>query len=103
MSPVQFLGPYQIDPVAKLLLRAGTPVALGPRAVAVLQALVARPGLLVTKEELFRAAWPGLSVEDSNLTVQVAALRRALANGVSDRWIETLPRRGYRYVGPIAS
>ncbi len=102
MSSVQFFGPYQIDPVAKLLLRAGAPVALGPRAVAVLYALVARPGRLVTKDELFREAWAGLSVEDSNLTVQIAAIRRALADEGTDRWIETLPRRGYRYVGPAA-
>ena len=104
MEALQDLGPYQLDPVAKLLLRGGTPVALGPRAVAVLQALVTRPGALVTKEELFRAAWPDLVVEDSNLTVQIAALRRALADGEEGvRWIETLPRRGYRYVGPVGS
>lgn len=102
MAPVQELGPYRLDPNAKLLLRDGVTVALGPRAVAVLQALVARAGAAVTKEELFRAAWPGLAVEDSNLTVQIAALRRALAEGEDGaRWIETLPRRGYRYVGPV--
>lgn len=104
MEPVQDLGPYRLDVTAKLLLRGGEPVALGPRAVAVLQALVARPGAPVTKEELFRAAWPGLAVEDSNLTVQIAALRRALADGEDGvRWIETLPRRGYRYIGPLGA
>ena len=46
------------------------------------------------------AAWPGLDVEESNLTVQIAALRRALDQEGGGRWIETLPRRGYRYVGP---
>jgi TolB-like protein len=45
------------------------------------------------------AAWPRLAVEDSNLTVQIAALRRVLAQGDGAGWIETLPRRGYRYVG----
>jgi DNA-binding winged helix-turn-helix (wHTH) protein len=50
------------------------------------------------------AAWPGLAIEESNLTVQIAALRRAFAavEGGST-WIETLPRRGYRYVGPPAT
>ena len=48
------------------------------------------------------AAWPGLAVEDSNLTVQIAALRRALREVPGgERWIETLPRRGYRFVGPV--
>src|SRR5262249_59594423 len=49
------------------------------------------------------AAWPGLTVEESNLTVQIAALRRALSREPGgDRWIQTLPRRGYRYVGPVS-
>src|SRR5207249_4723065 len=46
-------------------------------------------------------AWPGIAIEDSNLTVQIAALRRVLEEAVVGAvWIETLPRRGYRYVGP---
>jgi adenylate cyclase len=50
------------------------------------------------------AAWPGLAVEDGNLTVQIAALRRALgAEPGGDKWIETLPRRGYRFVGPVVT
>lgn len=102
MTAVRALGPFRLDTEMKLLLRDGVPVALGPRAVAVLLALVARAGEPVSKEELFRAAWPGLAVEDSNLTVQVAALRRVLADGGDGAdWIETLPRRGYRYVGPV--
>jgi TolB-like protein/tetratricopeptide (TPR) repeat protein len=104
MAPLLDLGPFRLDTEMKLLLRGDAPVALGPRAIAVLQALVARAGSAVSKEELFRAAWPGLAVEDSNLTVQVAALRRALAGGDDGaRWIETLPRRGYRYVGPVGA
>src|SRR5262245_37434314 len=50
------------------------------------------------------AAWPGLAVEDSNLTVQVAALRRALGEVPGGKnWIVTLPRRGYRFVGPAVT
>lgn len=58
----------------------------------------------MSKEALIEAAWPGLVVEDSNLTVQIAAVRRVfddLAGGAD--WIETLPRRGYRYVGPAVT
>src|SRR5215212_8020210 len=98
------LGPFRLDTRCDLLLRGTEPVALGRRAVALLQALVARPGDLITKDMLIEAAWPGQAVEESNLTVQIAALRRALgeASG-ADRWIETMPRRGYRFVGPIVT
>ncbi len=79
------------------------PVRLGRRPIALLQALVERAGELVSKEALMQAAWAGQAVEESNLTVQIAALRRALGKEPGgDRWIETLPRRGYRFVGPIA-
>ena len=54
----------------------------------------------MSKDALIEAAWPGLAVEDSNLTVQIAAIRRALEQHGGAGWIETLPRRGYRYVGP---
>ena len=72
------------------------PIVLGQRAVALLRLLLERAGAPVSKDALFEAAWPGLAVEDSNLTVQVAAIRRTfgeLAGGAD--WIETLPRRGY--------
>lgn len=104
MGDVCHLGPFCLDTGTKLLLRDGAPVALGQRAVAVLQALVARAGAPVSKEDLIREAWLGLAVEDSNLTVQIAALRRALRDGEGGlRWIETLPRRGYRFIGPMGS
>jgi TolB-like protein len=55
----------------------------------------------VSKDALVEAGWGGLAVADNNLTVQIAALRRVLADGAdAESWIETLPRRGYRYVGP---
>ena len=77
-------------------------MALGRRAVALLQALVERPGALVSKDALIEAAWSGQVVEDSNLPAQIAALRRALGEAPGgDRWIETMPRRGYRFVGPV--
>jgi adenylate cyclase len=98
------LGPFRLDPRGELLLLGDQPVALGRRAVAVLRALIERPGTLVLKEALIEAAWPGQTVEESNLTVQIAALRRALgAVPGGDRWVETSPRRGYRYVGPVSA
>ncbi|TGV30030.1 transcriptional regulator, partial [Mesorhizobium sp. M8A.F.Ca.ET.142.01.1.1] len=58
----------------------------------------------VSKDALIDAGWGGSAIADNNLTVQIAALRRTLADAanVAD-WIETLPRRGYRYVGPAVA
>src|SRR5258705_2321759 len=94
------IGSLVLDQVARVLIHDGTPLPLGERAVSILLMLVERSGQLVSKEDLIEFAWRGLAVEDSNLTVQVAALRRALALASGGRsWIETLPRRGYRFVG----
>jgi DNA-binding winged helix-turn-helix (wHTH) protein len=101
MATIHALGPFRLDTQDDLLFRGTEPTALGRRAVALLRALVERPGALVSKDALIEAAWPGQAVEESNLTVQIAALRRLLGEEPGgERWIETLPRRGYRYVGP---
>jgi TolB-like protein len=97
------LGPFRLDGAAEILFRGAEPVALGERAVTLLRTLVERAGAPVSKDALMAAAWPGLTVEENNLTVQIAALRRALGEETGGQgWIETLPRRGYRYVGPVA-
>lgn len=93
-------GPFRLDTDGEILLRDGRPIVLGQRAVALLRLLLECEGRPVSKEALFDAAWPRLAVEDSNLTVQIAALRRAFGEAGGAEWIETLPRRGYRYVGP---
>jgi DNA-binding winged helix-turn-helix (wHTH) protein len=85
-----------------MLLRGSEPVVLGGRAVALSRALIEKPGVLVPKDALIEAAWPGRAIEDSNLSVQIAALRRALEDAPGgERWIETMARRGYRFVGPV--
>src|SRR5207245_8916407 len=73
------MGSLVLDPVARILIHDGTPLPLGERAVSILLMLVERSGQLVSKEDLIAFAWQGLAVEDSNLTVQCAALRRAVA------------------------
>jgi len=84
------MGALVLDPIARILIHDGTPLPLGERAVSILLMLVERSGQLVSKEDLIDFAWQGLAVEDSNLTVQVAALRRALALVPEGRsWIET--------------
>src|SRR5215469_12803018 len=96
------LGRFRLDAQCDLLYRGTEPVALGRRAIALLRALVERPGAVVSKDALIDTAWAGQAVEESNLTVQIAALRRTLGEEPGgNRWIETMPRRGYRFVGPV--
>ena len=104
MATIYEFGPFRLEADADMLFRGAEPVALGGRAVALLRLLLEKAGKPVAKDALMEAAWPGLAIEESNLTVQMAALRRAFAavEGGSS-WIETLPRRGYRYVGPPAA
>jgi len=101
MPAIHKFGPFRLDTKAEILFRGSEPVALGRRAVALLRVLVERPGAPVPKDALIDAAWSGLAVEEGNLTVQIGALRRAFADEPGGgRWIETLPTRGYRFVGP---
>jgi TolB-like protein len=93
-------GPFLLDQAAEMLFRGTEPIALGQRAVALLRLLLEQAGAPVSKQALIDAAWPNLAVEESNLTVQIAALRRIFQEVGGADWIETLPRRGYRYVGP---
>lgn len=104
MAKTFVFGPYRLDAGAGILFRGTEPVVLGQRAVALLALLVELEGRPVTKEALFAAAWPAQAIEDSNLTVQIAAIRRVLDEHIGGaRWIETLQRRGYRYVGPAVA
>jgi len=101
LTTIYTFGPFRLDADARMLFRETEPTGLGQRAVALLCALIERAGTPVSKDALMEAAWPGLAVEDSNLTVQIATLRRVFNEGAgATAWIETLPRRGYRYVGP---
>src|ERR1700740_1156036 len=102
MATTYDLGPFRLDAEAEILFRGAQTPTLGRRAIAVLRVLVERSGIPVSKETLIEAAWAGLSVEENNLSVQIAALRRGFSEEPGgERWIETLPRRGYRFVGPL--
>jgi TolB-like protein len=103
MVVIYKFGPFHLDADAGILFRGAQPTVLGARAVALLRLLLERAGAPVSKDALIEAAWPGLAIEDSNLTVQIAALRRVFEEAGGASWIETLPRRGYRYVGPAAT
>lgn len=98
------IGPYVLDPGRSVLLRDGAPVAIGNRGFALLRALVEADGRVLTKEGLLEAAWPGLIVEEGNLSVQVAALRRLLGEAPGGgEWIVTVARAGYRFAAPVAA
>ena len=104
MATILDFGPFRLDTDARILFHGAEPTSLGQRAVEVLALLAQRAGAPVSKEALIEAAWPGLVIEDSNLTVQIAAVRRVLEDSAGGAgWIETLPRRGYRYVGPAVA
>ena len=104
MATAYEFGPFRLDADSEILFRDGQPIVLGQRAVALLRLLLEYEGRPVSKNALFDAAWPGLAVEDSNLTVQIATLRRVFGETGGDaNWIETMPRRGYRYVGPAVA
>jgi DNA-binding winged helix-turn-helix (wHTH) protein len=92
-------GPFPLLPAQRLLLQAGNPVRLGARALDMLVALAAKPGALVTKDELIACVWPGTFVEESSLNVHMAALRKALGDGRSgNRYIAKIPGRGCSFV-----
>ena len=95
-------GPFRLLPARQLLLEGDRPVRLGSRALDILGTLVERAGDLVTKDELIARVWPDIHVEEGNLRVHVAALRRALGDGqAGHRYLVSVPGRGYRFVAPV--
>jgi TolB-like protein len=98
---------FRLDRRAGVLFRRDergvfAPIVIGSRALDILGVLVERPGDLVSRDEIIEAVWPGTAVEDSNLNVQVAALRRILdQNREQGSCIQTVPGRGYRFVAPV--
>ncbi|MDP9811304.1 TolB-like protein/tetratricopeptide (TPR) repeat protein [Rhizobium tibeticum] len=91
-------GPFEFITENGCLLRDNRPVAIGARGASLLAVLLAADGRVVAKSALMDAAWPGLAVEESNLSVQIAALRKLLgpASDGGD-WIVTVSRVGYRF------
>jgi DNA-binding winged helix-turn-helix (wHTH) protein/tetratricopeptide (TPR) repeat protein/TolB-like protein len=93
------LAEFLVDPVRRVLLRDGEPVAVTPKAFSILLALLERPGQVVTKEELIERIWPNTFVTEANLTQNVSSLRKALGERATDRndrrFIVTVPGRGY--------
>jgi predicted ATPase/DNA-binding winged helix-turn-helix (wHTH) protein len=95
-------GPFVLVPERQLLLQGEAPVRIGGRALDILTALVERPGELVSKRELMARAWPNIIVDESNLKVNMAALRRAIGDGPgASQYIATVTGRGYRFIARV--
>ena len=94
--------PFVLDPARRVLLRAGIPQTLTPRAFDLLLLLVQQRDRVLSKDEILRTIWADTVVEESNLNQQVFVLRRALnGEGRGPEYIATIPRRGYRFVGEV--
>jgi TolB-like protein/DNA-binding winged helix-turn-helix (wHTH) protein/Tfp pilus assembly protein PilF len=93
-------GPFQMDVGECLLTRGSEPVPLTAKAFAVLSVLLERPGHLVEKQTLLARVWGDAFVEEAVLSVNVAAIRRALADN-GHQYIETVPKHGYRFTAPV--
>ena len=101
-QPIIF-NPFSLDLVNECLWRGSQAIKLRPKAFAVLNYLLERPGQLVTKEELLNSIWPQTFVSDAVLKVTIRQLREALDDDPkSPRFIETAHRRGYRFIGQLA-
>jgi DNA-binding winged helix-turn-helix (wHTH) protein/TolB-like protein len=94
---------FRFDPENHLLESDGSPISLTPKAFEILLVLVQNGSRLTTKEELMRKVWPDSFVEEANLTVNISALRRQLGESPNGhRYIETVPRKGYRFAVPVS-
>jgi DNA-binding winged helix-turn-helix (wHTH) protein len=95
-------GPFRLYPDMRILRKNSAVVSLGSRAFDMLVSMVERNGRVLTSEELMAIAWPGLIVDDSNVRVQVANLRRTLGCGRDGaRYIANVAGRGYCFVAPV--
>lgn len=104
MSDRQYIfGPYRLDTTRGCLWRQDEEIQVSSRGLALLAALLEADGKPVEKSALMDAGWPNATVEESNLTVQIAALRRSLGTAsLGHEWIATVPRVGYRFAGSAA-
>ena len=101
-TDVLSFGPFDLFVSERLLKRDDEPVPLGGRALDILIALVERAGEIVSHKELIERTWPGINVEEANLRVHISAIRKAIGDGRDGaRYISSVARRGYCFVGPI--
>ena len=102
-------GTFIFDKQRKMLLKNGKPISIGQKCLVLLEALLDAKGKAVSKSDLLRAAWQTENIEESNLAVQIAALRKALGTTrLGTEWVTTVQRVGYQFsntdwIGPAGS
>src|SRR5687768_5130057 len=96
-------GPFVLDVPDRSLKRDGLPVPLTPKLFDLLVVLVTNSGRLVEKDTLLTAVWPDVAVEEGNLTKGIFSLRQLLEGDQDLRYVETVPKRGYRFVAPVVA
>jgi Tol biopolymer transport system component/DNA-binding winged helix-turn-helix (wHTH) protein len=95
-------GPFVLDARSRILLKDGATVRLTPKAFDTLFVLVQHASQVVEKEQLLKQVWPDIYVEEGSLSHNIHGLRKALGDDSSEpRYIETIPKRGYRFVAPV--
>ena len=100
-SPIRF-GPFTLEPVARRLWRGTERLPLPSRSVDALAYLVAHRDRVVEKDEIIAAVWHDVAVTDDSLIHAVSVIRRALGDDPGHAsFVETVPRRGYRFVAPV--
>src|SRR5687768_10762840 len=93
---------FQVDLSERVLAQNGRPIVLTPKAFHLLEILLTNHGRIVEKDALMAAIWKDSFVEDGNLAYTVNSLRKSLGDVARDpRFIETVPRRGYRFIGKL--
>ncbi|MFC7701543.1 winged helix-turn-helix domain-containing tetratricopeptide repeat protein [Bradyrhizobium sp. GCM10028915] len=97
-------GPFVLDVDRGMVFREGRPIALSNKGLQLLLTLLGAPGQVFSKADLMRAVWSDAAVEESNLSVQIAALRKQLGSSPDGGdWIATIPRVGYRFTGCVSA
>ena len=97
-------GPFRLDSDERVLLCEGKPVPLSPKSFDMLLVLVENRGRLLKKDDLMKLVWPDSFVEEGNLSHHVFTVRKALGDEKgAAKYIETVPRRGYRFIADVRS
>jgi DNA-binding winged helix-turn-helix (wHTH) protein len=100
---IYYFGSFFLNQLERQLSRNGKTVRLAPKTFDVLLVLIQNKGCLVTKERLLREVWPDVFVEEANLSVNIASLRKTLdEDDAEGQWIETVPKQGYRFVAHVS-
>jgi DNA-binding winged helix-turn-helix (wHTH) protein len=100
-NPVYEFDRFRLEIAEQRLLRDGTPVPLPPKEFDTLRLLVEHHGKLVSKQDLLEHVWAGTFVSDDTIAQRICILRKALGESPEARFIETVPKRGYRFVAEV--